>query len=115
VIFLSAGELWAAAIGLAAAMGAAWHVAGVAFRYWRKTREPLSPPPPGHPAWRNPRAPAAAAPARPLPPGVTLHVLPCGCIYSYQRIDRDPCPPHARLVAERDEINRLDQQIRHMP
>jgi hypothetical protein len=54
-------------------------------------------------------------PNLPGPAGITLHVLPCGCIYHYQRIQRDPCAPHAQLVADRAEINRLDQQIRRMP
>jgi hypothetical protein len=58
-----------------------------------------------------PPCPAAARPQS----DITLHCLPCGCIYHYRRVQRDPCPPHARMVAERDEINRLDQQIRNMP
>lgn len=107
MIFLSAGELWAAVIGLAAAMGAAWYLLGAAARWWRSTRAATAVLPTALP----PLSPSA----RPLHGGITLHVLPCGCVYHYQRIQRDPCAPHAQLVAERDEINRLDQQIRQMP
>jgi len=108
MIFMLAWDMLAAVIVLGAG---ARHLARAALRHWRGTRAlPAAPPPPPPP----PPAPRPGPPSRPEG-DITLHVLPCGCIYYYRRVNRDPCPPHARTVAERDEINRLDQQIRRMP
>ncbi|HMH94942.1 MAG TPA: hypothetical protein VK586_28140 [Streptosporangiaceae bacterium] len=106
MIIMSPGQLWVMAAALAAALAAAWKILRGAGR--RLARE-----------WRKAGATMdAAAPARPAPRpahGVIMQVLPCGCIFYLLRIDRERCPPHAERDAERDEINRLDQQIRNMP
>lgn len=151
MIFLSAGELWAAVIGLAAAMGAAWYLLGAVFRIVAARRRTARPatghrgpsraaPPPSMPPMtslpptaaqtRQMRAgPGSGPPLTAMPPtasqsmappmvpvpGVTLTVNPCGCIFYHRDTIREPCPDHARAAAERDEINRLDQQIRQMP
>ena len=95
------GIMTAAVLGtLAVIFGAARAVAVI--RGGRRIRALAAALPPAYPS------------ARPLHGGITLHVLPCGCVYHYQRVQRDPCEPHAQLVADRAEINRLDQQIRRM-
>jgi hypothetical protein len=106
VIFLSAGELWAAVIGLAAAMGAAWYLLGLAASFaasrLRKARALTAVPSAPSPQ------PSAQAP-------LTMIVHPCGCIFSFTRAGCEPCPHHAEADRDRAEINRLDQQIRQMP
>lgn len=151
MIFLSAGELWAAVIGLAAAMGAAWYLLGAVFRIVAARRRTARPatghrgpgraaPPPSMPPMtslpptaaqtRQMRAgPGSGPPLTAMPPtasqsmappmvpvpGVTLTVTPCGCIWYHRDTVREPCPGHRAAAADRAEINRLDQQIRHMP